>query len=203
MKFHIDEYVCDVLIEVGCGAANIIPDALRSGFRQIYRIEPSAVRYAAVYDAVRLELERSPCSTKVMLYGGPVIVALNQACENSQNKPTTIHLKSSCEDDQSDVAPDNDLRLLEEIRTVRQWYVDNIVPPVVIVSGILAADSPVLFVQLVNELQNLCDRYYFQILDDGLQRNVLVAMPSVWFQAYAGAVTPRVLNNQNGKNHCG
>ncbi len=185
MKFKIDEFVCDVLIEMGHDSMPLIPDAMQSGFQEIYRIEPSAPRCSAVCDAIRIEMEGQPSATKVMLYGGPALAALNKACENSQNKLVAVKLSNSRADYALDVHPYNYLGLEGEIRVIRHWFHDNILHPIVIVSDIVNGHCYWPISKIIDELLEICPQYYFQILDSASRRNVLVAVPPACFHAYA------------------
>lgn len=201
MKFKIDDFVCDVLIEMGHPSMCLVSDALRSGFQEIYRIEPYPTRHSDVYDAVRIELERQPSATKVMLYGGSAVAALNQACENSHNKFVTVHLSNRPGDyDLNNPAIGHD-GLVEEIRVVQRWFHDNIFHPIVIVTGVDVNQGRLPISKLMDALLNICPNYYFQILDDDSQRNVLVAVPPPWFHASVVGGTVSISGGQTATAH--
>lgn len=196
MKFKIDEFVCDVLIEMGHDSIPLVPDALRSGFQDIYRIEPSAPRCSAVCDAIRIEMECQPSATKVMLYGGPALAAMSKACENSQNKLVAVKLSNIKADCIPDAHHQNYLGLEGEMQVIRRWFHDNILHPIVIVSDIVASHGYWPISKIIDAMLEICPQYYFQILDDGLCRNVLVAVPPAWFHAYAaGGTIPKSANH--------
>lgn len=191
MKFKIDEFVCDVLIEVGHDAMCLVPDALRSGFHEIYRIEPYTARHSDVYNAVRAELERQHSATKIMLYGGSAVAALNQACENSQNKLVTISLINRAENYGLANAADGQHELVEQIQVIRHWFNDNIFHPLVIVNGVGVDRGGLPTSKVMDALLDVCPHYYFRVLDDDFRRNVLVAVPPAWFHACAtGGTVP-------------
>ncbi len=201
MKFKIDDFVYDILIEMGHSSMCLVPDALRSGFQEIYRIEPSPARHSDVYNAVRIELERQPSATRIMLYGGSAVAALNQACENSQNKSVTVHLINKEPDCDLGSSADIHHGLVDEIQVVRRWFSDNIFHPIVIVSGVGGDRGRLLVSEVIDALLDICPLYYFQMLDDDLRRNVLVAVPPAWVYAWAAGGAASISGGQTATAH--
>lgn len=191
IKFELGEYLTDVFVETGTGHGGNIIQAIHAGFPDIHGIEISPALYENARDEIGKELGRSPRQSNVMLYCGHPTIGLEQVCEKVQHKRATILLNSYTgkSRDVQEAASNGEARpLLDEIRIIRRWFHDSLIPPIVMIGGIKDNASPQPGVaspslgEVVEALLDLCDDYQFRILDDDTHRNVLAALPPTWTQ---------------------
>jgi len=188
LKFELGEYLTDVFVETGTRHGDNVIQAIHAGFPDIHGIEISRALHDIAKDRIGNELGRVSRRSNVMLYCGHSTVGLEHVCATVQHKRATILLNARAgSGDAKDAAPNGAARpLLDEIRIIRRWFHDSLIPPIVMIGGIRHDPSPQpetaspSLGEVVEALLDLCDDYQFRVLDDDTRRNVLAALPPTW-----------------------
>lgn len=178
VRFDLGEYLNDVFVETGVGGGANIIKAIRAGYPEIHGIEISESLYHESHGKIAAELQRYTRNPNVTLYCGPSVAGLDQLCQNIQHKRVTFLLDSYPDSKASQGAG---RPVIEEIGIIRRWFQDTLILPIIMVGGM--QQSAPQMAGIMDALLDLDEAYQFRVVDDQVNRNVLIAVPPAWVLA--------------------